>query len=253
VVVKPLRSNPFFMLATVLIIAIYPTTLFFYVGVPHTMMATMLELINQVLRRAGQSALNSLSNLSTPAKQSVDFLAQIYTELIQTVPVPQLYQQQVVLLAANEDTVDLPALGTTPDLVVLQQVYLITNNGLTKTPLLYMPDSFTTLQQINCSQPTGFYFEGTNLKLLGTPTQATTLHITYVPSPERFYGADDTTTVSFPLGWERVLILGTLAYLQQFLGEANANGSFLQYMNAKFQLKAQALKHLDLRFKGYRN
>jgi hypothetical protein len=234
-------------LLTVLVSAFF-VRFFSTIGATYTMMATILELMNQVLRRAGQSALTSLRNLSTPAKQSLDFLAQIYTELIQTIPVPQLYQSQVVLLAANEDTVDLLALGTTPDLVALQQVYLITNNGLTKTPLLYMPDTFNSLQQVACNQPTGFYFESTNLKLLGTPTKATTLHITYIPSPERFYEADDAATVFFPLGWERVLVLGTLAYLQQFLGEANANGSFLQYMNAKFQLKAQ-----DLRFKGYRS
>jgi hypothetical protein len=215
------------------------------------MMASVLDLLNQVLRRAGQSALTSLTTLSTPAKQSLDFLAQIYSELLQTVPVPQLYQTQTVLLAANENTVDLTNLGTTSDLVVLHRVFLVSTNELNQTPLFYLPDPMPPQTNFVSSQPTHFMFQNNQLVLLPTPTEATTLSITYTPSPDSFY--NDNATVFFPLGWERVLVLGTLAYLQQFLGESNANNSFLQYMNAKLQLKAQALKHTDFRFKGYRS
>ena len=215
------------------------------------MMATVLDLLNQVLRRAGQSALTNLTNLSTPAKQSLDFLAQIYTELLQTVPVPQLYQTQLVLLAQNENTVDLSNLSTTNDLVVLHRVFLVSANGLNQTPLFYLPEPMPPQINFVSNQPTHFTFQNNQLVLLPTPTQATTLSITYTPSPESFY--NPTAEVYFPLGWERVLVLGTLAYLQQFLGESNANNSFLQYMNAKLQLKAQALKHNDFRFKGYRS
>jgi hypothetical protein len=214
------------------------------------MMVSVLDLLNQVLRRAGQSALTNLTSLSTPAKQSLDFLAQIYSELLQTVPVPQLHQTQVVLLAENEDTIDLTNLGTSSDLVILHRVLLISPNGLNQTPLLYLPDPLPPQTNFVSNQPTHFSFQHNQLVLLPTPTQATTLSITYIPSPESFYNTNGTLV--FPQGWERVLVLGTLAYLQQFLGESNANNSFLQYMNAKLQLKAHALKQADLRFKGYR-
>ena len=46
-------------------------------------MSTLLQLVNQVLRRTGQIELSTLVNAQTPAVQARDFLNDVYTEILQ--------------------------------------------------------------------------------------------------------------------------------------------------------------------------
>jgi hypothetical protein len=213
------------------------------------MMAQFLDLVNEVLRRAGQPTLGNLKTLNTPAKQVVDFIAQVYADLLMTTYLPQVQQTLTLTLQPNESTVNVTFLGTTPDLIDITRVYR--KKGVYRYQMAYYthPDIEPLLPETG-PEPFAFCFQGELLTLLPAPTEAVTLQLTFTPSPS--YLPAITDNVIFPAGWERLLVLGGLAYLYQFLGEPTARVAFQQFELAKLQLKAKAIRHKGYRIRGSR-
>ena len=207
------------------------------------MMATVLDVVNQVLRRAGQAPMPTanpatvLANPTTPLRQTLDFLNHIYSELLHALPLPTLLQQSTLVVAANTNTVVLSTLGTSGDLLQRQRAYVVPANNQPKQPLRYTsPQQLERMAPCTSPTPSLFTLQGDVMVLYPTPSAAVTLQLSFLNLPPLF--ASGSQLIPFPAGWEHVLVLGTLAYLQQFLGDPQATLTQAQYQNAK-----QALRH----------
>lgn len=210
---------------------------------PTTTPMTVLECINWVLKRAGQNTISSLLMAPTPVRQTLDALNLVYSELITILPLPSLRQRTTVTLAANQATVELTPLGIQPE--------SIGDHGFvrfilgTQAPVVLAPLSQqeALLRPVNSTaeQPTSYWLDASTLRIWPTPSQAITLDIGYTPTPARYLESDAAVAIPFPVSWHRVLLLGMLAHVQQFLGEGVYLDTFQQYDVAKQQLRAKCL------------
>lgn len=198
------------------------------------MPSTVLSLINEVLRRTGQVEVSTLSNAGNPAAQALDFANEIYTEMLFKLKVNRL-QKSATLNTSN---------GTAGYSVAADADV----NGLVSDSLVESA-SQTRLKHVdyrypiehggnNTGQPDSFYVQGDKVYLYPVPDGTYTIEYQYYVKPESL--SSDTQTTELPDEWEKVLLLGTQARLEQFLGESNAEGSYYLYREALVQLRARS-------------
>ena len=198
------------------------------------MPATLLELVNEVLRRTGQVEVSTLINARTPGAQTVDFMNDVYSEMLQKLKADRL-QKQASLDTENGTTAYTLASDAEVNSLVSDSLQETASQSKLKHvdytyPLQHGPD--------NTGQPDSFYTQGDSVYFYPVPDGAYTIAYQYFIKPSVL--ANDAQNTELPEAWEKVLILGTQARLEKFLGESNAEGTYYLYREALVQLRARS-------------
>ena len=96
-------------------------------------------------------------------------------------------------------------------------------------------------------RPASFYRQGNQIHLYPTPDDAYTIRYYYLVKPVNLENDNDTTAL--PVEWEKILVLGTQARLEKFLGESG-NEAYLLYRDGLLQLKSRAPLKPTRRMRG---
>ncbi|WP_373531905.1 hypothetical protein [Vampirovibrio sp.] len=207
-------------------------------------MSTLLQLVNEVLRRTGQQEATTLLNAQTPIIQTVDFLNDTYFEMLQRLKVRRLTQSNSLMTVAGQATytldanVDLDAL--LPDSV---------RDASNATPLPEISSTYAIELGENASgKPQYFYRNGSQLHLYPVPDGVYTIDYQAQIKPQTLSQNSDITAL--PVSWEKVLIMGAQARLEKFLGEP-ASETYLLYRDGLLQLKSLAPRKPGYRMKGF--
>lgn len=207
-------------------------------------MSTLLQLVNEVLRRTGQTQASTLANATTPIIQTVDFLNETYTELLQRLQVSRLQQSATLNTIAGTAAYTLTSACEIQDLIADS-----VQETVSKSPLTEVDYTFPSKHGETASgQPRYFYRKGSQLYLYPTPDAVYTIRYDYQRSPQVLSADADTTAL--PLSWEKVLIMGTQARLEKFLGEGGSD-TFLLYRDGLNQLKSLSPRKPGHRMKGF--
>jgi hypothetical protein len=195
-----------------------------------------LTLINDVLTRCGQKSVTTLSAPTTPVKQTLSFLNQIYEDIRLSVTLPTVKEQVEITYEANTTSIDLNPYNTTPSLIALQTVWAKSNTAAHWSSLRYEPHRLEWLDAESAETPSQFHFAQQVMKIYPTPTKAGTLRMMVEPMMTRLEVNTDVPVL--PHGAEYLLVLGTMAHLQQFLGELQGSLlSFRLYEEGMLRLK----------------
>jgi hypothetical protein len=210
-------------------------------------MSTLLQLVNEVLRRTGQRVMITLTNSDTPSSQTFDFLNEIYFEILQALELNRLEKRDLLITSlgvANYSLADDATIGT-----LLTDSLIHSDNELR---LREVSGSYPLEQGLTVvGKPTCFYREGNSVYLYPTPDATYSIQYKYLITPQKLSG--DSTQTQLPVEWERVLIRGTQALLEHFLGDVEQNNSYVLYQQGLSQLKKQCLIHpYDRMFGFYR-
>lgn len=196
-------------------------------------MATLLQLINEALRRTGQTEVSTLLNAQTPAIQARDFLNDTYVEMLTRLRVRRLIKSGTLSTSPGIRTY---ALAADTDIDHLLDGSL--TDAETRHPLQEQnPANTHALQGIGSGRPTHFYRTGQQIHLSPTPDNSYTLHYQYLITPSAL--TQDSDTTQLPEAWEKTLILGTQARLEKFLGESGTE-TYILYRDALAQLRSKA-------------
>lgn len=208
---------------------------------PTTAPLTVLEFINLVLKRAGQATVATLVAAQTPVRQTLDALNLVYSELLTTLPFPQLQQTLSLTVAAGDTNVSLAPLGITP--VALVSGGFVHYSDAQGNPVsltrLSLAEALRRPRNSTAPQPTSYWLDADTLVLWPTPQASVSLVLRYPLSPPRYGESDASTPIPFPPDWYRVLLLGVLAHVQQFLGDGSYPLTFQVFDVARQQLKAK--------------
>jgi hypothetical protein len=206
-------------------------------------MSTLLQLVNEILRRSGQIEVSTLSNAQTPATQTRDFLNETYFEMLQRLKVYRL-QKQGSITTVNGTASYALAADAELDSLLADSVYDANAQYVLQQVDYTYPVSHGTAS----GKPECFYRMGNLLYLYPTPNGAYTIQYQYLMKPIALSADADTTQL--PVSWEKVLVLGTQARLEKFLGEP-AEETYLLYRDGLDQLKSRAPLKPHYRMKGF--
>lgn len=184
-----------------------------------------LTLVNEVLNRCGQKSVTSLVINTTPVKQTLSFLNQVYEDIRLSMTLPTLKEQIEIPYTAGMNTLDLKAYNTRSPLIALQTVWVKSQAATQWSSLRYEPERQEWLDAQTAESPSQFYLNQDVMTLYPTPTKAGTLRLMAEPVLTRLEANTDVPML--PNGAEYLLVLGGVAYLQQFLGEVQ--GSLLNF------------------------
>ena len=208
------------------------------------MVSTLLQLVNEVLRRKGQVEASTLVNAGTPAVQTRDFLNEVYFEMLQRLKVDRLIKQASFNTTANTAAYTLATDADVNSLLPDSLLETASQRGLAQTDSTYPLEKGTSA----VGRPDHFYVQGNSLYLYPTPDAAYTINYQYGVKPSAL--SNDTDTTALPAEWEKVLVLGTQARLEQFLGEPGAEGTYFLYQEGLVQLRYRASRKPHHRMKG---
>ena len=206
-------------------------------------MSSLLELVNEVLRRTGQVQITTLVNAQTPATQTRDFLNETYFEMLHRLKVNRLIKSATITTSNGTSAYSLAADAEINGLLADS---VLENSGqvhLREVDYTYPLAQGTTAT----GKPEVFYRQGNQLKLYPIPDAAYTLQYSYLAKPVKLSVNADTTAL--PVEWESVLVLGTQARLEKFLGEP-ADESYLLYRDGLVQLRSRAPLKPEHRMRG---
>jgi hypothetical protein len=207
-------------------------------------MSTLLQLVNEVLRRTGQLETTTLVNAQTPVIQTVDFLNDTYFEMLQKLRVRRLTHFNSFVTVEGQASYSLNA-NTETDYLLPDSVRDTSN----ATPLQEVSPAYAIKHGENASgEPQYFYRNGSQLYLYPIPNGAYTIDYQAQISPQTLSDNNDTTAL--PETWEKVLIMGAQARLEKFLGEP-ASETYLLYRDSLLQLKHLAPRKPGYRMKGF--
>jgi hypothetical protein len=184
-------------------------------------MSSLLQLVNEVLRRTGQVEISTLANAQTPAIQTRDFLNETYFAAYSLAG-----DAEINSLLGNS----LLETGTQQQLWETDYTYPLLR-GVTVT-----------------GKPECFYRSGNQLYFYPIPNGTYTIQYDYLLKPTNLNSDGDTTLL--PVEWEKVLILGTQARLEKFLGESGQD-TYLLYQDNMSQLRKRAALKPQFRMKGF--
>ncbi|MGE0200346.1 MAG: hypothetical protein AB7P76_05190 [Candidatus Melainabacteria bacterium] len=207
-------------------------------------MSTLLTLVNAVLRRTGQQTITTVVNARNPARQTVDFLNDIYTEMLQRLAANRL-QKNATLTTSIGVTAYTLATDADVNLLVTDSV---AESG-SATVLKTVDSNHPLLQgETATGLPEAYYIQGDQIHLYPAPDAVYTIQYAYYLKPTALSG--DSDAVELPAEWEHVLILGTQARLEKFLGEPASETTYLMYRDGMAQLKKMGLHKPHTRMKG---
>jgi hypothetical protein len=197
-------------------------------------MSTLLEIVNEVLRRTGQSEVTTVSNPSTPVKQTMDYLNEVYAEMLQTLKINRLERSADFSTATGVSEYNLASDTTIEG---LQSDSLLERE--TNTTLYEVDSTYPQKHGVDASgRPRFFYRSGDSLVLYPKPDKVYNFSYKYLVRPDKL--VSDAQTTLLPEEWQRVLIRGAQSYLEQFLGDPNFKTTFLLYQEGLQLLHAKA-------------
>lgn len=207
-------------------------------------MSTLLQLINEVLRRTGQQEVTTLTDATTPAIQAVDFLNETYIEMLHRLKV-QHFTKPGTLTTSAGIAAYAPASDASVD-NLLPDSLRMENDQIRLQEVSY---TYSLEHGENASgRPEHFYRSGGQIYLYPIPDGVYTIDYQYQVKPQSLSG--DSATTELPENWEKVLVLGTQARLEKFLGE-DGNDNYLLYRDGLTQLKSMAPMKPVYRMKGF--
>ena len=180
-----------------------------------------LTLVNDALTRCGQKAVGTLLASNTPVKQTLSFLNQVYEDIRLSITLPTIKEQIEIPYDVGVNTLDLNSYNTAPSLIALQTVWAKSNTASNWTSLRYEPQRQQWLDSETADTPSQFHLTRDAMILYPTPTQAGAVRLMVEPAMTRLEVNTDVPTL--PNGAEYLLVLGTVAHLQQFLGETQGS------------------------------
>lgn len=207
-------------------------------------MATLLQLVNEVLRRTGQMEVSTLTGAQTPATQTRDFLNETYFEMLQRLKVQRLMKSGSFPTINGTASYTLAADGEADSLIADSVIETASQQRLTEVDYTY-PLSHGTMAS---GKPEAFYRSGNQITLYPAPNAVYTLQYRYLVKPAAL--TNDLDTTQLPPEWEKVLILGTQARLEKFLGE-NGSDNYLLYRDGLSQLKSRSPLKSHYRMRGF--
>lgn len=195
-----------------------------------------LTLVNDVLTRCGQKSVGTLIGIQTPVKQALSFLNQVYEEIRLSVNIPALKQQLQIPYDAGTTQIDLTTYNTDAAFIAVQTVWVKNQNATYWSSLRYTPETSPWLESDTAETPMQFQFNQNHLLLYPTPSVGGVLRLMVEPPMTAL--TQNTDVPQLPQGTEYLLVLGTVAYLQQFLGEVQTGLlSFRLYEEGLLRLK----------------
>jgi hypothetical protein len=207
-------------------------------------MSTLLQLINEVLRRTGQVEVSTLASAQTPTLQALDFLNETYAEMLQRLNTYRLQKQGSLTTSNSTASYNLATDAELDSLLTDSLLETDTQQRLQEVDATYPIANGTTAT----GQPQYFYRMGSLIYLYPIPDGTYTIQYQYQVKPAALNADSDTTEL--PVEWEKVLLLGTQARLENFLGESGEN-TYLLYRDGLDQLKSRAPQKPHYRMKGF--
>jgi len=207
-------------------------------------MSTLLQLVNEVLRRTGQTEISTLTGAQAPAVQTRDFLNETYFEMLQKLKAQRFVRQATI------NTV----IGTTAyNLATDAEINSLLGNSLletgTRQQLWETDHTYPLARGSNATgRPECFYRLGEQVYFYPIPDAVYTIQYDYFLKPANL--TLDTDTPQLPTEWEKTLILGTQARLEHFLGE-NGEDTYLLYQDNLGQLRSRSTLKPRYRMRGF--
>ncbi len=208
-------------------------------------MSTLLNLVNEVLRKSGQRQVATLVDPETPAAQSIDFVNQIYFEMLQVLKVKRLVKTASLNTVSGTvnytlaSDVDIDAI--LPDSVMETQEQQI---------LDWVNYTYPLTHDVNATgKPDKYYIQGNSLYFYPVPDSVYSIQYQYRVKASQLSG--DSAVTELPEEWERILVQGALSLLEKFLGEPDYRESYQLYREGILQLRSRSLLKNDFRMKGY--
>ncbi len=207
-------------------------------------MSTLLQLVNEVLRRTGQTEVSTLLLAETPVKQAVDFLNEAYHDMLFRLRVNRLQQKLTLSTVIDQRSYTLPS--------SVDMNHLLCDS-------IFIENETKSLNQVdytypekhgvdNKGKPSAFFVRGDELILYPTPDAVYNLSYESIKVPSKL--SSDTDTTDLPSEWEVVLVLGTQTRLERFLGEPSADETFFLYREGLMRLVARGMTKTYYRMKG---
>jgi len=207
-------------------------------------MATLLQLVNEILRRTGQVEISTLTGAATPAVQVRDFINETYIEMLQRLKVTRLQKEGTLTTVAGTAGY---TVASDADLdSILDDSVLLSD---TKQPLRQVDYQYPLTHGVDdTGRPEVFYRIGDKLMLYPIPDAAYVMNYQYLIKPSTL--SVDADQTALPAEWEKILVLGAQARLEKFLGESGGD-TFLLYRDGLSQLKARSPLQGQHRMKGF--
>ncbi len=207
-------------------------------------MSTLLQLVNEVLRRSGQIEASTLTNAQTPVTQTRDFLNETYFEMLQRLKVQRLLKLATLNTANGTTSYNLASDAEINSLVSDSVLETSTQSRLSEVDYTYPLSHGTTVT----GRPECFYRVGSQISFYPIPNDIYAIQYQYQVKPVAL--VNDADTSQLPVEWEKVLVLGTQARLEKFLGEGG-NDTYMLYRDGLVQLKSRAPLKPKYRMKGF--
>jgi hypothetical protein len=180
-----------------------------------------LELVNEVLSRSGQKPISTLNAVTTPVRQALSFINQVYEELRFTMALPSQMDERQLPYTPTQFRFELATLDIHSAMVKTDTVWIRPVGETTWVSLRYEPELRLRPVEETSPHPTYFYFDKEVLCLAPTPKTTGTLRF-LAEAPLGWLEAA-TDVPNLPFGSEYLLILGAVAYLQHFLGDTQSS------------------------------
>jgi hypothetical protein len=194
-------------------------------------MTTLLQLVNQVLRCNGQQEVATLTNATTPARQTIDFINHVVADLVFTLDANRLIQSATFSTVNGTRAYTLSPADANIGNLLGDSVYI---NGQPLLEVDYTHPLANDPAAIN-GTPTRFYRQGNQINLLPTPNAVFTVNYRYRTLPVKLVA--DSDVLALPSDWEPVIILGSLALLEKFLGDDGFATTYTLYRDGVTQLR----------------
>jgi|GEM_PF-3823289 len=197
---------------------------------------TALDIVNEVLTRCGQKSVGTLASPTTPVRQTLSFVNQIYEEMRLTLALPTLKERIELLYDVNAAPISLETLNTMSAFLNVNSVWVKNADMTSWVSLGYEPVISQFDDEQTAETPTHFGLEREMLILYPAPQKAGRLKMTIERNIDRL--ETDADIPALPFGSEYLLILGATGYLQHFLGETESSlMSFRLYEEGLLRLK----------------
>ncbi|MBK8191070.1 MAG: hypothetical protein IPK79_11550 [Vampirovibrionales bacterium] len=208
-------------------------------------MSTTLELVNEILRRAGQQPVTTLVGAETPAVQTLACLNQIYFEMLQLLKTHRLLKKTMFSTQAGIQSYAMPADASITSLAGDSVMNIADSSVLNEVdygyPLRY---------GVNITgRPQYFWRQDDRIYFYPIPDAAYSIQYHYLISPQKLI--TDIQLLSLPPEYEPVLVQGALSLLEKFLGESGYQESYVVYRDGLAQLRARSPLKPFYRIRGY--